>query len=299
MKRLNIPISDEEIRDLNIGDTVNLSGIMLTGRDDVHKWMIDTFIEKTKAMEEAQGEAGKAYAIQAETLKSKLTILDNSFQIFSNTLLNKVVPAVTGMMDAGSGAIQWFNKLDESTQDLIIAFTALGVILIKMPAIIRGVTAALRGLQLAAGPAGWLTLALGTLATLWITNQTNAERAAAALEKYRKIASDMGLDELINNLDTINKLIDKQVEKLMVATESGPSLFESLIYTFGTLGQGDAYLAKVRSIMDELDELSAKKLAFSEHVGTSEVYGGVVGGIAGALGGGSGFSANTLDRAAW
>ena len=48
MKRLNIPISDEEIRDLNIGDTVNLSGIMLTGRDDVHKWMIDTFIEKTR-----------------------------------------------------------------------------------------------------------------------------------------------------------------------------------------------------------------------------------------------------------
>ncbi len=48
MKRLNMPISDEEIRDLKVGDTVNLNGIMLTGRDDVHKWIIDTFIEKTK-----------------------------------------------------------------------------------------------------------------------------------------------------------------------------------------------------------------------------------------------------------
>jgi len=48
MKRLNMPISDEEIRELKIGDTVYLNGIMLTGRDDVHKWMIDTFIEKNR-----------------------------------------------------------------------------------------------------------------------------------------------------------------------------------------------------------------------------------------------------------
>jgi fumarate hydratase class I len=48
MKRLNMPISDEEIRDLKVGDTVFLNGIMLTGRDDVHKWIIDTFVEKTR-----------------------------------------------------------------------------------------------------------------------------------------------------------------------------------------------------------------------------------------------------------
>ncbi|MEN8242839.1 MAG: FumA C-terminus/TtdB family hydratase beta subunit [Chloroflexota bacterium] len=46
MKKLTMPISDEQIRDLKTGDTVYLSGIMLTGRDAVHKWMIDTFIEK-------------------------------------------------------------------------------------------------------------------------------------------------------------------------------------------------------------------------------------------------------------
>lgn len=48
MKRLNMPISDEEIRELKTGDTVFLNGIMLTGRDDVHKWIIDTFVEKTR-----------------------------------------------------------------------------------------------------------------------------------------------------------------------------------------------------------------------------------------------------------
>jgi fumarate hydratase class I len=46
-----MPISDEEIRELKNGDTVFLNGIMLTGRDAVHKWMIDTFIEKTRTPE--------------------------------------------------------------------------------------------------------------------------------------------------------------------------------------------------------------------------------------------------------
>jgi fumarate hydratase subunit beta len=51
MKKLTMPISDEEIRELKVGDTVFLSGVMLTGRDAVHKWMIDTFIEKNRKPE--------------------------------------------------------------------------------------------------------------------------------------------------------------------------------------------------------------------------------------------------------
>lgn len=46
MIKVQMPISDEEIRKLKVGDSVALSGIMLTGRDAVHKWMIDTFIER-------------------------------------------------------------------------------------------------------------------------------------------------------------------------------------------------------------------------------------------------------------
>jgi fumarate hydratase subunit beta len=46
MIKLTMPISDEEIRDLKVGDTVLLTGVMLTGRDSVHKWMVDTFIDK-------------------------------------------------------------------------------------------------------------------------------------------------------------------------------------------------------------------------------------------------------------
>ncbi|MBI3161808.1 MAG: fumarate hydratase C-terminal domain-containing protein [Chloroflexi bacterium] len=49
MKQINTPISDEAIRELKVGDAVTISGVMLTGRDAVHKWMIETFIKKTRA----------------------------------------------------------------------------------------------------------------------------------------------------------------------------------------------------------------------------------------------------------
>ncbi len=46
--QLNLPISDEAILDLKVGDSVLLSGVMVTGRDAVHKWIADTFIKKTR-----------------------------------------------------------------------------------------------------------------------------------------------------------------------------------------------------------------------------------------------------------
>jgi fumarate hydratase subunit beta len=48
MKQITTPISDDVIRDLKVGDAVVLSGMMVTGRDAVHKWMIETFIKKTR-----------------------------------------------------------------------------------------------------------------------------------------------------------------------------------------------------------------------------------------------------------
>jgi fumarate hydratase class I len=48
MRTLNMPLSDDAIRDLKVGDPVLLNGIMVTGRDAAHKWMVDTFIKKTR-----------------------------------------------------------------------------------------------------------------------------------------------------------------------------------------------------------------------------------------------------------
>jgi fumarate hydratase class I len=58
MREMTIPISDEDIRSLKVGEPVLLSGVMLTGRDTVHKWMIDTFIKKTR---ELQGDDLEVY----------------------------------------------------------------------------------------------------------------------------------------------------------------------------------------------------------------------------------------------
>jgi fumarate hydratase class I len=58
MKKLTIPIDDEAIRSLTVGEAVSLNGVMLTGRDAVHKWMIETFIRKTR---EPQGDDLEVY----------------------------------------------------------------------------------------------------------------------------------------------------------------------------------------------------------------------------------------------
>lgn len=41
---LSVPISEEAVRSLHVGDTVRLSGVIVTGRDAAHKYMVETFI---------------------------------------------------------------------------------------------------------------------------------------------------------------------------------------------------------------------------------------------------------------
>ena len=43
--KLTIPISEEQIRSLKVGDSVLLSGVLFTGRDTAHKYMMDNFIK--------------------------------------------------------------------------------------------------------------------------------------------------------------------------------------------------------------------------------------------------------------
>jgi len=66
MREVTIPISDETIRELKVGEPVALSGVMITGRDTVHKWMIETFIKKTR---EPQGDDLEVYEAIKPLLK--------------------------------------------------------------------------------------------------------------------------------------------------------------------------------------------------------------------------------------
>ncbi len=47
MIHITLPVSDEEIVKLEVGDTVYLSGVLLTARDTAHKYMVENFIKGT------------------------------------------------------------------------------------------------------------------------------------------------------------------------------------------------------------------------------------------------------------
>lgn len=80
MKHITTPISDETIRELKVGDSVALSGMMVTARDAAHKWMIETFIRKTRP---PQGDDMHVY----EELK----------KFFNGSIIYHCGPVVTGL----------------------------------------------------------------------------------------------------------------------------------------------------------------------------------------------------------
>jgi len=53
-KKLTIPLDEKAVRKLKIGDQVLLSGVMFTGRDAAHKYMVEKFI-KGKCPESERG----------------------------------------------------------------------------------------------------------------------------------------------------------------------------------------------------------------------------------------------------
>ena len=51
-RRLTLPLSEDVVRSLEVGDTVYLSGVVVTGRDTAHKYMIETFIRASEVPKE-------------------------------------------------------------------------------------------------------------------------------------------------------------------------------------------------------------------------------------------------------
>jgi fumarate hydratase subunit beta len=51
MQKLELPLSRESVLALKVGDPVLITGVMATGRDTVHKWMVETFVKQTRQPE--------------------------------------------------------------------------------------------------------------------------------------------------------------------------------------------------------------------------------------------------------
>lgn len=60
MIELAFPLSDKAVRELKVGDPVSLSGLMVTGRDAAHKWLVDTFIKHTRSPQGDDAQAMEA-----------------------------------------------------------------------------------------------------------------------------------------------------------------------------------------------------------------------------------------------
>jgi fumarate hydratase class I len=53
-----MPFTDDAVRALQVGDPVLLSGVMVTGRDAAHKWMVETFVKRSRP---TQGDDQQVY----------------------------------------------------------------------------------------------------------------------------------------------------------------------------------------------------------------------------------------------
>ena len=56
MKKINLPLSDGCIEDLNAGDSVLLSGFLITGRDAAHKRLYDCLVRNEELPVSIEGE---------------------------------------------------------------------------------------------------------------------------------------------------------------------------------------------------------------------------------------------------
>lgn len=53
-KRLTLPLTDQDILDLQVGDAALLSGIIVTARDRAHQWLMDSFIRPITIPDQAE-----------------------------------------------------------------------------------------------------------------------------------------------------------------------------------------------------------------------------------------------------
>ena len=66
MRKLTVPISEEIIRELTVGEPVSLNGVISTGRDAAHKYIVDNFVK-------TRGQPPEAELAIYEDLKKVLT----------------------------------------------------------------------------------------------------------------------------------------------------------------------------------------------------------------------------------
>jgi len=99
-------------------------------------------------------------APELQDLLGSLADLAGPLTTFGTTVLEVVLPSLTGIIDAIADGLRWFNDLDDGIQSLATKGILLAPILFKVGGALTALT----------GPLGLAALAVGAFATAYITN---------------------------------------------------------------------------------------------------------------------------------
>jgi len=137
----------------------------------------DDIAESMEIVGNSTGLASKQFKDQEGTINSRMTKIQNNFQVLAASIGEKLVPILEKLFPILEAGVELFGKLDPVIQVGILALGALaGVVALLAPAIgaVSGLIGGAGGLgailTLLTGPIGLIILAVGLLAAAWATN---------------------------------------------------------------------------------------------------------------------------------
>ncbi|MHA1819418.1 MAG: FumA C-terminus/TtdB family hydratase beta subunit [Promethearchaeota archaeon] len=82
-KILKLPVLEDEVRELNVGDIVFLNGLIMTGRDHVHKRIVEYIRDNREIPEELKELDGSAIYHCGPIIKEEMSNNKKEYKIYS------------------------------------------------------------------------------------------------------------------------------------------------------------------------------------------------------------------------
>ncbi len=131
-RRLNVPMSDEEISQLRAGDMLYLTGTIYTARDAAHKRMYDTLNEGGKLPYDIEGSfvyyLGPTPAKPGQVIGSAGPTTSSRMDKYTPLLLSK---GLKGMIGKGKRSPEVVSAIKENGAVYMAAIGGLGALLSK------------------------------------------------------------------------------------------------------------------------------------------------------------------------
>ena len=113
-KKLTLPLSDEDIKNLKAGESVLLSGTMLTGRDAAHKRMYETLLDGKELPVDVKGQfiyyLGPTPAREGQVIGSAGPTTSSRMDKYTPTMLDQGLKGMIGKGKRSSEVIKSIKK---------------------------------------------------------------------------------------------------------------------------------------------------------------------------------------------